>query len=200
MRHRWGFFSFFLHRLHSGYFFQYIDSHDLTRLGSLYQSCFSESAGTEFADCMENCTHINSLVSNLLRCLLSIETEIVETGTQFCGIRRYTRPARKVVKEKETDKTQRRLEDAMPSQWVSIPCYIVRPAIIGTYPRRSRDQSQGDIRIPSNRTPYKASRRVSLSLSLSVPLFGHVRTADNDTNSSRAFEYIARACIEQQVD
>lgn len=55
---------------------------------------------------------------------------MVETGTQICAIRHYTRPARKVLKEKETDKTQRRLEDAMPSQRVSIPCYIVRPAII----------------------------------------------------------------------
>lgn len=44
-------------------------------------------------------------------------------------------------------------------------------------------------------------REESLSLSLSsVPLFGHVRNADDDTNSSRAFGYIARACIEQQVD
>lgn len=43
-------------------FFQYIDSHDLTRLGSLYQSCFSESAGTEFADCVENCTVYTSLL------------------------------------------------------------------------------------------------------------------------------------------
>lgn len=37
----------------------------------------------------------------------------------------------------------------------------------------------------------------SLSLSLSVPLFGHVRNADDDTNSSRAFGYIAQTCIEQ---
>lgn len=191
-----------MHRLHSGYFFQYIDSHDLNRLGSLYQSCFSESAGTGFADCVENCTvyiryHSCAQPEYLVRCLLSVKTGVVETGTQFYGIRHYTRPARKVLKEKKTDKTQRRLEDAMPSQRVSIPCYIVRSAI-WTYPRRSRDQSQGDIRIPSNRTPYKASRRVSLSYSM--PLFGHVRNADDDTNSSRAFGYIARACIEQQVD
>lgn len=61
MRHRC-FFFLLLHRLHSGYFFQYIDSHDLTRLGSLYQSCFSESAGTEFADCVEVCTAYISLL------------------------------------------------------------------------------------------------------------------------------------------
>lgn len=175
-------------------FFQYIDSHDLTRLGSLYQSCFSESAGTGFADCVENCTHINSLVSNLLRCLLSIETEIVETGAQFYGIRRYTQ---KVVQEKKHRQNAKKIGrcHAVPT---GLNPMLHRSACYYTYPRRSRDQSQGDIRIPSNRTPYKASRRVSLSHS--VPLFGHVRNADDDTNSSRAFGYIARACIEQQVD
>lgn len=189
------FFFLFLHRLHSGYFFQYIDSHNLTRLGSLYQSCFSESAGTEFADCVENCIHINPLVSNLLRCLLSIETEMVETGTRFYGIRRYTRPARKVVKEKATDKTQRRLQDAIPFQWVSIPCYIVRSAII-----RIQDALGIKVKVTSVflQTGLRIKHREE-SLSLSVPLFGHVRNGDDDTNSSRAFGYIARACIEQYL-
>lgn len=56
------FFLLFAQTPHGLLFFQYIDSHDLTRLGSLYQSCFSESAGTEFADYVENCTVYTSLL------------------------------------------------------------------------------------------------------------------------------------------
>lgn len=139
-----------------------------------------------------------SLVSNLLRFLLSVETEIVETGTQFFCIRHYTRPARKVVKEKKTDKTQRRLEDAIPFQWVSIPCYIVRSATI-------RIQDALGIKVKVTSVFLQTGLRIikhreespSLSHTHSVPLFGYVRNADDDTNSSRAFGYIARTCIEQ---
>lgn len=195
MRHRCFFFFFFLHRLHSGYFFQYIDFHDLTRLGSLYQSCFSESAGTGFADCVENCTHINSLVSNLLRCLLSIETEIVETGTRFYGIRHYTQLGRKVVKEKKTDKTQRRLEDAMPSQRVSIPCYIVRPAII-----RIQDALGIKVKVTSVflQTGLRIKHREeSLSLTLCPCLDMFVMLMMIQTHLGHLGIGIARACIEQ---
>lgn len=61
MRHRCFFFLSFCTDSTRATFFNILDSHDLTRLGSLYQSCFSEGTGTEFADCVENCTHINSL-------------------------------------------------------------------------------------------------------------------------------------------
>lgn len=79
----------------------------------------------------------------------------------------------------------------MPSQWVSIPCYIVRPAII-----RIQDALGIKVKVTSVflQTGLRIKHREeSLSLSLCVPLFGHVRNADDDTNSSWAFGYIARA-------
>lgn len=99
----------------------------------------------------------------LVRGLLSVKTGIVETGAQFYCIRRYIRPARKVVKEKKNRQNAKKIGrcHAVPT---GLNPMLHRSTCHCTYPRRSRDQSQGDIRIPPNRTPYKASRRVSLSL------------------------------------
>lgn len=134
-----------------------------------------------------------------MRCLLSIETEIVETGTQFYGIRRYTRPARKVVKEKENRQNAKKIGR----------CHAV-PMGLNPMLHRSichctlRIQDALGIKVKVTSVFLQTGLRIkyreeSLSLSLSVPLFGHVRNADDDTNSSRAFGYIARACIEQYL-